>query len=356
MAGSVSPGPLPGLGESPFACPRCRVALDFEHRLECPRCGTRYQGADGVASFNDAGLHHGPILPKAQMAEVLALVREKGYRYVVGEYLAERDPDFARYISARARTGGLALLPLRGDERVLDFGCAFGVLALELAKRAALVVALDVTREKIEFLEIVRRQDVLKTFFPVCNGDPLRLPFLDGFFDAIVLNAVFEYLPKSIAVRSVRNAHLLALREVGRVLRPGGRLYLATKNRYGYSMLLGARDHDGLRFTSVLPRAAAEWLTRAWRGGPYRTVTHSFGGYRRLLREAGFRHATVYWPLPSLQYPERFVPLTGTRHELRAALAAVKPARTVTGFCWHAAARLGLVPWLAPQYVMVAER
>ena len=340
----------------PFVCPRCHEPLHFQEELRCRQCGTRYLDPDGVASFNDSGLYHGPILPKPEMQRLLTLARERGHRYVLAEHLPCEHPEFARYITSPARQGGLRLLDLRGGERVLDFGCAFGVLALEVAKHAAVVVALDVTREKIEFLQIVKQQSELDHFFPVCSGDPLRLPLPDGFFDRVILNAVFEYLPQSIGERNVRRAHLLALREVHRVLRPGGHLYLATKNRYGYRLLLGDRDQSGLRFTSVLPRRMANWLTMTRLGRPYRIVTHSFAGYRQLLREAGFSASTFYAPFPSLQYPERFVPLTGSKRELIDGLAHVKSRRTVGGAIWHAVARLGMFPRLFPHYVVVATR
>lgn len=342
--------------ESPFACPSCRISLRVENHLACAGCGTRYLGADGVAAFNDRGFSHGPILSKPDMEEWFAEARAHGYRAAIRDHLTRKDPEFARYISAPARTGGLALLDLKGIERVLDFGCAFGVLSLELVKRAAMVAALDVTRAKIQFLEIVKQQDDLETLFPVCSGDPLRLPFAEGSFDWVILNAVFEYLPQSIPVADVRAAHLLALQEVYRVLAPGGRLYLSTKNRYSYRLWLGERDHERLRFTSLMPRPLADRVSRTFTGVPYRTVTHSFGEYHRLLREAGFRAATFYWPFPSLQYPQRFVPLTDRRDEMLTALAEIKPLPGVTHLAWHLAARAGILPTLIPQYTILAEK
>lgn len=339
----------------PFVCPTCREVLDAA-TLACPRCNARYRDPDGFGVFNDSGMYHGPIPPRAEMAEILALMDARGYRHVFEEYLPRRDPDFARYISEPARTAGLRLLGLRGEERVLDFGCAFGIFSRELVKQVAQVVALDVTREKVQFLNRIKQQDGLANLFPVCNGDPVHLPFADGYFDVVILNTVFEYLPRSIREPDLREAHRQALLEFRRILKPRGRLFLSTKNRYGYPLILGGRDIGGLRFTSLLPRRLANSLSQVLTGQPYRSATHSFGEYQQLLSEAGFRSPDIYWPYPGARYPERWVPLTTGVAAARAAVAEIKRPTSPAGLVWHGIARLGWLPWLVPHYTIVAER
>jgi SAM-dependent methyltransferase len=353
---SMAGAPVEAHDDNPFVCPDCLEPLVFSRSLVCPGCGKGFLERDGVVAFNPNGMYHGPILARADMAEMLSVARRRGYRYVLQEHLPAKDADFARYISAKERRGGLALLTLRGDERILDFGCAFGVLSLELVSRAALVAALDVTREKIEFLEIVKQQEGLTRLFPLCNGNPLKLPFHESFFDWVILNAVFEYLPASVGIADVYEAHLAILKQIYRVLKPGGRIYLATKNRYGYQLLLGERDHGGLRFTSVLPRAAANWLMKRVKGTAYRIVTHSFDGYRRLLSDAGFAGGEFYWVLPSLQYPDRFVPLVGSRRQLLARVGEIKKGARPAALFWRAAALIGILPQLVPHYAIVGTK
>ena len=59
-------------------------------------------------------------------------------------------------------------------------------------------------------------------------GDMASLPFLDGSFDLVTANMVFEHVqdPKT------------ALGEIGRILRPGGRLVFHTPNVFGYTTAL----------------------------------------------------------------------------------------------------------------------
>jgi len=292
------------------------------------------------------------------MRQMLEMTRASGYRQALTGFLAPRFPRLVSRtpLAPQGRTRGLDLLRPTGEERVLDFGCALGVLSVPLARRVRQVVALDATHAALEFLNLVKTQDGLDNLVPVCNGDPVHLPFSDQYFDWTILNAVFEYLPEAIEEPDVRQAHVLALKELRRVLKPGGRLYLATKNRFSHQNLLGSPDHNGLRFTALLPRSLANVISKRMGRGPYRTVTYSFREYRKLLDQAGFASCRFYWPVPDLWYPERVVPLTGARAEMLAELGAISWSSSVKGTFWKLAASLGLLPSLAPTYIIVATR
>lgn len=91
------------------------------------------------------------------------------------------------------------------------------------------------------------RLEILLTSCPdivVEVGDLLRLPFPDDHFDAAVLQDVIEHVANPAAV----------LRELARVLRHGGVLYLSTPNRDALPNLI-ADPHFGLPFVSRKSRA-----------------------------------------------------------------------------------------------------
>ena len=340
-----------------LVCPGCRSPLTWEQQLTCSDCGQRYL-ANGVPCFRDRGAYFDSLPPKPDMQQLMEISRARGYREALTGFLATRFPRLMSRtpLAPRGRMRGLDALRPSGQERVLDFGCALGVLAVPLARQVKEVVALDTTHEALEFLTLVKAQDGLDNLVPVCSGDPLHLPFADQYYDWVILNAVFEYLPESIDEPDVRHAHVLALKELRRILKPGGRLYLATKNRFSHQNWLGSQDHNGLRFTALLPRSLANFISVKMHRGAYRTITYSFREYRRLVDEAGFGSARFYWPVPDLWYPDHLVPLTASRSEMRTELEGVDWGSGRKRAYWRLASSLGLLPALAPTYIIVATR
>lgn len=108
----------------------------------------------------------------------------------------------------RRRTAAAARLQAGG--RALDVACGSGKLALELARRTGphgLVVGLDFSASMLRVaLDHARGPRYLR-------GDGLRLPFPDGSFDAVTV---------AFGLRNYADSEL-GLREMARVLRPGGR-------------------------------------------------------------------------------------------------------------------------------------
>ena len=93
-------------------------------------------------------------------------------------------------------------------DRVLDACCGTGDLALEAERRGGRVVGLDFSER---MLELARKKS---TTIEWVQGDALALPFPDGDFDAATVGF------------GVRNLEYLeaGLRELARILRPGGRV------------------------------------------------------------------------------------------------------------------------------------
>lgn len=100
-------------------------------------------------------------------------------------------------------------LALRPGERLLDLAAGTGVSTLELSKSGAWCVAADFSQG---MLAAGRFRNV-----PMVAGDAMALPFADESFDAVTI---------SYGLRNVADPDL-ALREMLRVTKPGGRLVVA---------------------------------------------------------------------------------------------------------------------------------
>jgi demethylmenaquinone methyltransferase/2-methoxy-6-polyprenyl-1,4-benzoquinol methylase len=97
---------------------------------------------------------------------------------------------------------------VRSGDRVLDACCGTGDLALEAERAGGRVTGLDFSER---MLERARRKSAGIDWV---RGDVLALPFPDGSFDAATVG---------FGIRNVEDLEA-GLRELARVLRPGGRL------------------------------------------------------------------------------------------------------------------------------------
>jgi ubiquinone/menaquinone biosynthesis C-methylase UbiE len=107
------------------------------------------------------------------------------------------------------------LRPLPG-ERLLEIGVGTGYYSYDLAEWVAPEGTLELFDLQQEFLDHVMRgaaERGLSNLVPT-QGDATALPYEDASVDAVVLIAVIGEIPDSAA----------ALREIRRVLKPGGRL------------------------------------------------------------------------------------------------------------------------------------
>ncbi|NQV96654.1 MAG: methyltransferase domain-containing protein [Acidimicrobiaceae bacterium] len=112
------------------------------------------------------------------------------------------------------------LLNLKTGDTFLDAGTGYGRHAFEAARRGARVVALDyaehevaITRATFAAMYEAGELDP-QSFTGVVRGDATCLPFNDATFDCIVTSEVLEHIDDDMS----------ALREIVRVLRPGGTL------------------------------------------------------------------------------------------------------------------------------------
>ena len=94
--------------------------------------------------------------------------------------------------------------------RLLEVGCGMGTDLLQFARGGAEVTGVDLTARSIEISRQHFAVDDARGDFAIADGE--SLPFADGSFEVVYSNGVLHHTPDTEG----------AVREVHRVLRPGG--------------------------------------------------------------------------------------------------------------------------------------
>ncbi|HUF16834.1 MAG TPA: class I SAM-dependent methyltransferase [Thermoanaerobaculia bacterium] len=122
----------------------------------------------------------------------------------------------------RAGMDALLVRELRGSGplRVADVGCGTGFLLEHLARRVSIDRAAGLD---LSWHALLRARDRGRT--DVMIGSALDLPLPDGTFDLVTCIDTLQHLPEGGEAR--------AMREMARLLRPGGILYARSNSAFG---------------------------------------------------------------------------------------------------------------------------
>src|SRR6187431_1181278 len=139
---------------------------------------------------------------------------------VDGEFkpLHKLNPVRSRYVEERAT--------LRGA-RVLDVGCGGGLLAESLARAGAQVTAIDLASSMIDTARMHALDSGLQIDYRVDDAERL-LNTQAGKYDVVTCMEMLEHVPDPAASMTV----------LGKLVRPGGDLFVSTINRNFRSFLL----------------------------------------------------------------------------------------------------------------------
>lgn len=169
-----------GIAVPPFACPTCHEVLaESEGALTCSDCRVSYPWRDGIASFceNDEFYEGKWVEPDLSAGSLR-------------NFLVKKERLFVQLLRGKRGT-------------VLDLGCAGG---WRLYTKVGPVVGLDLS------LSSLRRARSL--YAAAAQGDLRALPFPDSSFDFVVSSDLIGHVP-------LQDKDIV-LREIYRVLRPGG--------------------------------------------------------------------------------------------------------------------------------------
>ncbi len=183
-------------------------------------------------------------------------------QYIHGTDRAEQERLLA--LNRLTNPAFVEFLELRSDSAVLEVGSGLGILAAEAAERAPQgeVIGIEYSPEQLAAAQVRR------TNLRFEQGDAHRLPFDWARFDVVYCRYLLEHVADPVQV----------LREMRRVLRPGGRACIQENN-----VLANEFYPECPRFDSVWEKFAA---LQSKLGGDALIGKKLFA----LLRQAGFQN------------------------------------------------------------------
>lgn len=297
-----------------LCCPDCGSSLTADEvGIECNGCKRKFSFVNGIPDLrlSQFDYYFNPI-PRDKMRELTQSIDASTWVDKARAFVdMAPNETWIDNIAVQGRYSWKLLMNLPASGKVLDIGCGLGALINNIAHQVSGVYATDLTIERLEFTQ--RRFTVFnadKDIKVVASGDGSRLPFASDTFDAVFLSGVLEWVGegdtsgfgtggkverviKMIAAHfgdtNPRNIQLRFLKEILRILKPGGQLYVGIENRFNSEYLGKRRDHhSGLWYGSLMPRFAATLYSIAAAKQPYRTYTYGRKGYRKLFGDAGF--------------------------------------------------------------------
>jgi SAM-dependent methyltransferase len=185
-------------------------------------------------------------------------------------YSRWRQSPLGKITEALERDAITAMLPESRGAVLLDAGCGDGTSSVREAGRGAIVTGLDRSHAMLDAAR--ERANASGVVARWCQGDVESLPFADASFDVALAITVF------CMVKSPEQA----VRELARVLRPGGVLVIGELGRWS--------------------SWAASRRIRAWFGDQFWQNTHfwTFGELRDLATAAGLTctatRSAIFYP------------------------------------------------------------
>jgi ubiquinone/menaquinone biosynthesis C-methylase UbiE len=342
-----------------LACPLCTRELGAA--LVCPRCGEvgRYEGP--ILDFSSTDFYWSYLL-RPELRAVLNHAQAVGVKAAMTSFLAPRsDRGYFDRLLSEKRGELVRLLPGHRRGTVLSLGSGWGSIDLEASRWFQRVVSVDATRENLELVALRAAEAGRRnlSLVRVNAFEHSHLPFADGTFSAAVISHVLEWVGTGSQQGNPEQQQLALLREVRRVLEPGGYAFVAIENRYYAGFWLGkCEPHAGLPFVSVLPRGLADRFSRLITGRPLRNYTHSYNGLRKLLAAAGFEAQRFYLTLPPQPEVCAVIPAEDRDALRRWARDVFRPRTLLHRLCRNAVLALdslNLLKHLAPEFAVIAQ-
>lgn len=262
-------------------CPSCRSGFntkDFTNHLECHNCGRRFPVVCNMPDLRIFSDRYLSLNQERQKARRLAATDDRksleewarAYYRMTADVSPTRRERFVRHITHAHFRGAALLGRLPSIGSILEVGCGTGGFLAAAAHDGRNVTGVDIASR---WLVVARKRlremklDCNAALIPACAE---ALPWPDASFDCVVADSLLEHLSDPMQ----------CVREMLRVVRPGGTVCLWSPNRY----YIGVDPHVGLWGLGFLPRHWAEKYKTMRRGQIFLPPLNSPRQWARLIQ------------------------------------------------------------------------
>lgn len=202
--------------------------------------------------------------------------------------MIQEDGRFAvLYHLAKDREAIVSAMNISKKDVVLEIGSGCGAVTGALARQALKVDCVELSRKR-SLINANRNKNFSNIEIKVANFQNVKL---EPIYDVITLIGVLEY---AVYYIGGENPFVDLLEKVRKLLKPGGRLYIAIENRLGLKYFAGAQeDHMGVEFVGIEGYSDESHVR-----------TFSQSQLTALIQKSGFAESKFYYPFPDYKFPK----------------------------------------------------
>ncbi len=257
--------------------------------------------SDGHMRNGIVVLSDGPYYARNHTAkdveELILICERKGWKEAMLHYYRDyprRDEGVNTCISKKG-FDWKRIVPLNADSVVMDAGCGWAHNSISLAVDCKTVFAVDLDEERLIINKFRFEEEGIRNirlFKADLTSSPF--PFPENQFDFVLMSGVLEHVATNKKHDNPYLTQLDTLKGIRYSLKNNGYFYLGIENRFAYRNFLGLMSHHDIPFTTIMPRSIANIVNKLMKGKSYTKYIYSYGGYMKILKQAGFRDVKIF--------------------------------------------------------------